>query len=161
MTALVTCPGRDGQLCTGQLTLRALERIRGRTIVAVSARQEIHVTTVALGHTSFAVPAPGQRRLSMPTLDADGRRLLGEFYRLPGRLTFPGTALAARTVIFDYPVIGDVIKYTASWGLRYTTMTRVHSDRSARACKRAAALPRAGVPVSPPHKPPQRRRPGP
>ncbi len=123
MTATVTCPGHDGQLCTGQLTLRTHERIRGRTIVAVSARQSGHVTTVALGHTSFAVPAPGQRRLSM-RIDADGRRLLGEFYTLPARLTFPGTVLAARTVTFDYPVIGSVIKYTASWRLRYTTMPR-------------------------------------
>ena len=58
------------------------------------------------------------------TIDAAGRRLLDEFYRPPARLAFPGTALAARTVTFDYPSIGHVISYTASWGRHYTTLPR-------------------------------------
>lgn len=121
MAVRVTCAGEDGQLCTGQLTLTTQERTHGRTVVAVTARHAAHLTTVALGHTSFAVPALRHARVSV-TIDAAGRRLLDEFYRLPARLAFPGTALAARTVTFDYPLIGHVIRYTASWRRHYTTL---------------------------------------
>ena len=40
MAVRVTCAGEDGQLCTGQLTLTTQERTHGRTVVAVTARQQ-------------------------------------------------------------------------------------------------------------------------
>lgn len=128
MRVRVICPGVDGQLCTGQLTLTSQARVHGRTVVAVTARRPGHVITIALGHASFAVPAPHFALVSM-TIDAAGRRLLDEFYRLPAQLTFPGTVLPPRTVTFEYPVIGHVLSYTASWRPLYTTMRRFAATR--------------------------------
>ena len=122
-TARVTlaCQGPTGQRCTGQLTLTAQERTHGHSLAAARARRGAEVA-VAVGHATFAVAVGAHTHVSV-TLNTTGRRLLDEFYKLHARLTFRGTPIPSRTITFAYPRVIAVIKYTASWFPRYTTMS--------------------------------------
>ncbi|HKN93315.1 MAG TPA: Ig-like domain-containing protein, partial [Thermoleophilaceae bacterium] len=73
--------------CSGQAALTTTERLRGRTLVGVSAakRPKLRKKTVAVGRVKFTIDA-GKRRTITVSLNRTGKKLLKKFHKLPARL---------------------------------------------------------------------------
>lgn len=76
---------------------------------------------LALAHATFA-PAVGTQARVPVSLNAAGRRLLGEFYELPAQLTLSGTAAASNTITFAYAKLKDPVGYTFGYHQTYTSV---------------------------------------
>lgn len=94
----VACSPQADPECSLKLRLTAVETLRGRKLVAVSARRLAHrppkarsLTVTLFAHTAH-LPAGSERIVSM-TLNAVGRRLFAKARRLPAQLTVEGTVL--------------------------------------------------------------------
>jgi hypothetical protein len=75
--------------CSGQAALTATERLRGKSLVGVSAaksrKPKLHRKTVAVGRVVFAIRA-GESRAVTVSLNKTGKKLLKKFGKLPARL---------------------------------------------------------------------------
>ncbi len=94
----VACSPQADPECTLQLRLTAVETLRGRRLVAVSARMPRHrppkarsLPVTLLARKAF-VPAGRERVVSM-RLGPAGRRLIAKAHRLPAQLTVEGTVI--------------------------------------------------------------------
>jgi hypothetical protein len=75
--------------CDGQAALTTTERLRGKSLVGVSAaksrKPKLHRKTVTVGRVVFAVQA-GKSRAITVSLNKTGKKLLKKFGKLPARL---------------------------------------------------------------------------
>jgi hypothetical protein len=94
----VSCSPQADPECTLQLRLTAVETLRGRRLIAVTARAPRHrppkarSLAVTLLSRKARVPAGADRTVSM-RLNAIGRRLIATARRLPAQLTVEGTVI--------------------------------------------------------------------
>jgi hypothetical protein len=108
-TIKLSCSGVAGLTCAGRFTVTAHRRRCGNTITGVTAstrrRKCIPKTSlITLGSGSYSAAA-GQTQTSHFSVNATGKALLTQFYKLPTTFTFQassGVAPASRTVRFAY-----------------------------------------------------------
>jgi hypothetical protein len=75
------------------------------------------VVTVASGSYSVAATASETVKL---TLNTTGRKLLGQFYRLPAALAITGTTPITRTLTFSYGRIKSPVSFTWTFNAHYS-----------------------------------------
>lgn len=98
----VACSPHADPECSLKLRLTAVVTLRGRKLVAVSARRparrppKARSLTVTLLARAAHVPAGSEHIVSM-TLNAAGRRLFAKARRLPAQLTVEGTVIGVLT----------------------------------------------------------------
>lgn len=123
----VTCTG--SRPCTSSMALSTQERVRGEKIVAVAAALDArapagqtHAEIVTVARSTFTVPAGAHSTIHL-SLNATGERLLDDFYRLPARLSLPGSGVSDRSLVFSYRRITSPVPYSWTWtyGSSYTT----------------------------------------
>jgi hypothetical protein len=86
VTVTITCSGPPGQTCSGAVTLKTVETLRGARVVAVaSAAPRRHKRTVTVGTASYNALKAGRSVTLRLKLNAKGRALLRRFHRLPVR----------------------------------------------------------------------------
>ncbi|HUB76388.1 MAG TPA: beta-propeller fold lactonase family protein, partial [Solirubrobacteraceae bacterium] len=86
--ATIACDGAASQSCYGTLTLRTTERLRGRSVIAVSAAARTRTRTVTLGSGFYDLAGGASATLPI-ALDRTGLALLARLQRLPARLSLP------------------------------------------------------------------------
>jgi DNA-binding beta-propeller fold protein YncE len=86
VTFSIACQGASGVVCRGAAKLTTLEHLRGRRIVALSARRKRHSKRVTIGSKRFTVAAGTQRTLTVG-LNGHGRKLVARFRRVHATLT--------------------------------------------------------------------------
>jgi len=108
VTFSIACHGASGVVCRGAAKLTTLEHLRGRRIVALSARQKHHTKHVTIGSKRFRVTAGAQRKLTIG-LNHRGRKLLARFRHVHAMLTItllntkPPTVIKRKTTINAKP----------------------------------------------------------
>ena len=104
----IACHGASGLVCRGAAKLTTLEHLRGRRIVALSARRKRHTKRVTIGSKRFTVAAGAQRKVVVG-LNPRGRKLLARFRHVHATLTItllntkPATVIKRRTTINAKP----------------------------------------------------------
>jgi DNA-binding beta-propeller fold protein YncE len=104
----LACHGATGVVCRGAAQLTTLEHLRGRRIVALSARRKRHTKRITIGSKRFTVAAGGQRKI-MVGLNGRGRKLLARFRHVHATLTItllnakPPTVIKRKTTINAKP----------------------------------------------------------
>jgi len=89
----VTCSAQAAGSCTIALRLTVVETLRGKRVIAVTARRTSH-KTATVGAATAHVPA-GQRATVTVTLNATGRSLLARMHKLTAKLSVRGTVVGA------------------------------------------------------------------
>lgn len=105
----IKCGGTEG-VCAGMYTLATRERIADGAIVGVDARNGAKSRPVTVASGRYSVVA-GQTRLWRVTLNAMGKHLLAQFYKVPAVLTITGAIALMREVTFFYGRINATIFY--------------------------------------------------
>lgn len=91
----IACTGQGGQTCSGGVTLRTVETLRGKRLLAVAAGAHgRHKLTVTVGSASYSGLKAGSSVTLRLKLNAKGRALLRRFHQLPVR-----AAVTQRTAI--------------------------------------------------------------
>ena len=108
VTLSIACQGASGVVCRGAAKLTTLEHLRGRRIVALSARRKRHTKRVTIGAKRFTIAAGMQRKIVVG-LNGRGRKLLARFRHVHATLTItllntkPATVIKRKTTINAKP----------------------------------------------------------
>ncbi len=101
VTVRIACTGQPGQTCSGAVTLRTLETLRGKRLVAVAAGAHgRHKLTVTVGSASYSGLKAGSSVTLRLKLNAKGRALLRRFHPLPVTAAVTQRGLGAASTIF-------------------------------------------------------------
>ena len=102
-SVLVSCMGRTGASCSVTLTLAVTETVKGRKVLAITAKtsKKPNKKTVVVGKATVTVAA-GHRKTVRVALNPTGKRLLVRYHKLKVKLTITqsGKAITSRTVTF-------------------------------------------------------------
>ena len=104
----IACHGASGVVCRGAAKLTTLEHLRGRRIVALSARRKRHTKRVTIGSKRFTLAARAQQKIVVG-LNLRGRKLLARFRHVHATLTItllntkPATVIKRKTTINAKP----------------------------------------------------------
>jgi len=101
----LSCSGTTGGGCSGSIAFHATQ-----PGTAATKRRTRH-PNVTVGRTTFTLASGKSVSLTIK-LNATGRRLLGEFYRLSTHLTISGTTAFSRPVTFAYPRVRSPVTWT-------------------------------------------------
>ena len=124
----IACSGGDsGEDCSGPITLSSHVTTRHGTVTAVAAAAKkkkpkpsgsAKDETVASG--SYTV-ASGRSTTVDVALDGAGRKLLGQFYKLPVTVAVGGTTTLTKKVTLSYALVRSPISFTWAFGPSSTT----------------------------------------
>jgi hypothetical protein len=133
-TIPISCQGSANQVCIGAVVATATEHVQSGTVQAVTARKRhgkgkkkgagktkpvIKVVTVATANYSITA---GQSTDVSLTLNATGRKLLGEFFKLPVNLSVTGGSVPVTSgTTFKYGIINTTITYAWSFSAQSTS----------------------------------------
>lgn len=112
--------GSAGTVCAGPITVTShVTTEAGRTIAVAARAHRRKTTNVTVAGGSYSI-ATGHKATINLTLNAAGRKLLTELYKLPSTLRIGGTTALTRTVTFSYRRIRSPISFTWDFNARYS-----------------------------------------
>jgi hypothetical protein len=156
-TVPLSCQGSANQICVGTVVATATEHVKSGTVQAITASAKRHgkgkkkgggkgktvTTVVTVASGSYSINA-GQSANIPLTLNATGRRLLGEFFRLPVNLSVSGGATPVTSgLTFKYAIVNATVNYTWSFSAQSTTAQSL-TVRGLRSSYRVAVICRGG-----------------
>lgn len=109
----VTCHGVSGQSCSGAIALKG------------SSGKGKHKKSPTVGHGSYSLAAGTSRKISVK-LNSKGKTLLGQSFKLPAKVTFPGTSAKSHKVTFRIARI-SINHHQLVWSVTVGTFTSAFS----------------------------------
>jgi hypothetical protein len=98
----ITCNGSSGQTCRLSLTMTVTEKLRGRRLIAISARKRTRKVTVG---TKAVTLVAGQTKVVRLSLNGAGKRLLSKRHHLSTTLTVKQSLGANHTTTVSRQVV--------------------------------------------------------
>lgn len=122
-TLTISCNGDGAVACTGSLVGTSREKTSAGKVLEVTAaakkKRRIKTKTVTVAKGTYTVGSSSAKvKLK---LNATGRKLLSEFYKLPATVKLGGTSTESKQITFSYPRIKSPVAWTWLFFSGYTT----------------------------------------
>jgi hypothetical protein len=135
LTVKIGCNGgASGTRCSGPVVLTSRVTTHGKTVVGVATvakkkpkkpkKPKTVTKTQTLAKRSYSM-ASGHTQTIKLSLNAAGKKLLNQFYRVPARLSITGTSTVSRSVVFSYGRLHISPTYTWAFGKAFSFATEL------------------------------------
>jgi virginiamycin B lyase len=138
LSAWIDCAGAAGQSCAGSYTVTTTERLRGTSVVAVTAaattkpnaktKTKTKTKTITIARGSYKVRSAATTRVAI-TVDATAKKLLAQFYKVAASLTVSGTPTTDKAITLRYTRVNAVVAATWAAGPVSSTVAALTVSR--------------------------------